>query len=105
VATDVEFQGQEELPAAFRAFSRNADYALIDAQFTPEEYEHHKGWGHGTWKSAVAAVQQCNVKQAVLIHHAPERSDAEIRSIQDVARGTCSKVIAGAQGMSWSGPA
>ena len=42
-----------------------------DAQFTPEEYENHKGWGHSTWLEATRVAHEARVKTLILFHHHP----------------------------------
>ena len=79
VATDVEWAAMPP-PAqdAFAAFARGADLLVFDAQYLPAEYAAHKGWGHSAWTDAVEAARRCGAKKLWLMHHAPDRTDAEI---------------------------
>lgn len=65
--------------------AEGADVLIFDAQFTPEEYPRHRGWGHSTWLEATRVAKQAGVKQLVLFHHAPGHGDAEMRSILEQA--------------------
>lgn len=93
VATDLEWQKMP--PAArekFAAFSRNADLLVFDAQYLPEEYPAHQGWGHSTWMDAVDAARYCGAKKVWMMHHAPSRTDAQL----DAMGAAAAKVFAGA---------
>jgi len=80
IATDVEY-APEEIDPAFVTFCRGATFLLFDAQYTPAEYPHHRGWGHSTWETAVRLARECGAERLVLTHHAPARTDAEIEEI------------------------
>lgn len=79
VATDIEW-GAMTLPAQdeFVRFAHQADLLIFDAHYTPAEYTEHHGWGHSSWADAVAVARRCAVDKLWLIHHAPERTDAEL---------------------------
>ncbi|MBS1858094.1 MAG: MBL fold metallo-hydrolase, partial [Acidobacteria bacterium] len=72
------------------------DILIHDAQYTPEEYELYRGWGHSTWLQAAQVAADCRVKQLVLFHHDPEHDDAAVERIQSEARqhfpNTCAAV-------------
>jgi len=57
-------------------FARDCDLLLCDAHYTTEEYASRKGWGHSSWDMVVALGEACQAKRTVLIHHAPEYTDA-----------------------------
>ena len=60
------------------AFSRNADLLLYDAQFTAEEYENKRGFGHSTAEKGVELMERSGAKNLLLIHHSPQASDEEL---------------------------
>ena len=79
VATDIEWQAMTPADReSFADFARTADLLVFDAHFKPEEYAAHKGWGHSTWADALDAARRCGATQLWLMHHAPERTDAEL---------------------------
>lgn len=90
-ATDVE-HGHETLDAALWDFARGADVLIMDAMYTEDEYlgrvgSPKIGWGHATWQAAVRAAQEAQVKQLVLFHHDPSRSDEALeRMLEDVRK-------------------
>ncbi|MFQ5695452.1 MAG: hypothetical protein ACE5HB_05640, partial [Terriglobia bacterium] len=51
---------------------------ILDAQFTPAELEQRPGFGHGSWQSAAQFARTARVKQLLLFHHDPGRSDAAL---------------------------
>jgi phosphoribosyl 1,2-cyclic phosphodiesterase len=83
-ATDLE-HGDKELDKTVREYSQNADLLIFDSQYTPEDYEAHKGWGHSTWQEACKVANECQVKQLVLFHHKPSYDDAKLDQIAEEA--------------------
>ena len=61
---------------ALTAFSQNADLLLYDAQYTPEEYQKCKNFGHSTAEKANELKRSANIKQTLLVHHAPGHTDS-----------------------------
>jgi len=59
---------------------------IFDAQFTPEEYEKRRGWGHSTWLQATEVAKETGARKLLLFHHDPAHSDAELKSILSQAR-------------------
>lgn len=55
--------------------ARNADLLIHDGQYTAEEYEKFKGWGHSSWEQAVEVAKQANVKKLIITHHDPDHDD------------------------------
>ena len=52
-----------------------ADLLVHDGQYTPEEYQTHKGWGHSSWMHAVEVATRANVKKLIVTHHDPDHDD------------------------------
>ena len=75
-----------------------ADILIYDAQFTPEEYPTHAGWGHGTWLEAVKVAQRAKVKQLVLFHHDPGHDDETMEHIVRRARAHFPNTVAAIEG-------
>jgi len=59
-------------------FVKGVDLLICDSQYTPEEYESHRGWGHSTWEDAVNLAINAEVKKLCLFHHEVTRSDDEM---------------------------
>jgi phosphoribosyl 1,2-cyclic phosphodiesterase len=67
-------------------FVRGADVLLHDAMFTRTEYEHRRGWGHGTFEQAVQLALAADVRRLLFFHHHPDRTDAELDAIVNAFR-------------------
>lgn len=65
--------------------ARDADVLVYDAQYTPEQYEQRKGWGHSTWQVGAQLARAANVRTLVLFHHDPASTDDVIDRIVDEA--------------------
>jgi phosphoribosyl 1,2-cyclic phosphodiesterase len=71
-------------------FCRGADLLIHDAEYTPEEYPRHRGWGHSHYADAARLAAQAQVGALGLFHHNQERSDDALDAI--VAR--CGELLA-----------
>ncbi len=59
---------------------------IYDAQYLPEEYPLHVGWGHSTWLEAVSFANDAGVKNLILTHHDRFRTDVELDKIELLAK-------------------
>ncbi len=90
----------------FVEFARGASVLVHDTMFTAEEYPSFVGWGHSTYEDAVELALEAGVRQLVLFHHRPERTDDEVdrcvASCRELveSRGGQLDVVAAAEGMS-----
>jgi phosphoribosyl 1,2-cyclic phosphodiesterase len=96
-ASDLE-HGDARLDGILRDYCQNADILVMDAQYTPEEYQTKRGWGHSTWLEATRVAADCNVKQLVLFHHDPGHNDAFLDGVVDQARCHFENTIAAKEG-------
>jgi phosphoribosyl 1,2-cyclic phosphodiesterase len=97
-ATDLE-HGDARLDRVLREYTGQADLLVYDAQYTPEEYEEHRGWGHSTWLEATHVARDCKVGKLVLFHHDPARSDALMPSLVREAREHFGQTFAAREGL------
>jgi len=72
-------------------FLRDCDVAILDGQYTDEEYERHVGWGHSSLSSVVLLALDANVKRVLLFHHDPSHDDDMIDQMVEQARDLVSK--------------
>ena len=72
-------------------FIRGSDLLLHDAMYTEEEYPSKVNWGHSTLDQTMNLAAEAEVTKLLYYHHAPERSDAELRELVDQARETGAK--------------
>jgi phosphoribosyl 1,2-cyclic phosphodiesterase len=67
-------------------FLRDCDVAILDSQYTDEEYKGHIGWGHSPLSSTVLLALDANVKRVLLFHHDPGHDDDMIDRMVEQAR-------------------
>jgi phosphoribosyl 1,2-cyclic phosphodiesterase len=96
-ATDTEHYACVD--PTLRKLAADADVLIYDAQYTPEEYPGKVGWGHSTWSAAVELARAANVKQLVLFHHDPRRTDAQVAELEARARAVFPGTIAAREGL------
>ena len=85
--------------AALTDFARGAAVLAHDAQYLPEDYEPHRGWGHSTWEHAAAVAAAAEVDRLVLVSHDPGRSDDEIDAAVTAAQAVFPATEAAFEGM------
>ena len=59
-------------------FCQGADLLFHDAQYTAEEYEKTRGWGHSTYSDVIQLAVDARVKKLGLFHHDPDRTDDDL---------------------------
>ncbi|MCX7826294.1 MAG: MBL fold metallo-hydrolase, partial [Verrucomicrobiae bacterium] len=74
-------------------FAAGSDLLIHDAEFTDEEYQRTRGWGHSTYRRALQLAMEAGVRRFGLFHHNAERADAQL----DAMVGECRQIVA-AQG-------
>lgn len=84
-ATDYE-HGVKESDSTLSEYAQDADILICDAQYTPAEYETHRGWGHSTWENAVLLAREANAQHLMLFHHDPLHDDQTMMRISQDAR-------------------
>jgi phosphoribosyl 1,2-cyclic phosphodiesterase len=67
-------------------FLKDVDVLIMDAQYTPEEYVEHLGWGHGCVDDVVKLALEAHVKRLFLFHHDPDHDDQTVARIETHAR-------------------
>jgi ribonuclease BN (tRNA processing enzyme) len=58
-----------------------ADVLLHDSQYTAEEYQNKKGWGHSSLEDAALFATSAGVKHLLFAHHDPSRSDTQLDEV------------------------
>jgi phosphoribosyl 1,2-cyclic phosphodiesterase/CheY-like chemotaxis protein len=84
-----------EFAAAERAkmveFIHGCDVAILDTQYTDEEYAKHIGWGHSSLSSVVSLALDADVRRLLLFHHDPNHDDEMIAKMVEQARELVTK--------------
>jgi len=82
--TDNELTHEHEGGASLEEyieFSRGVDLLFHDAEYTPEDYKHTKGWGHSVYIDTVNMAIEAGVKTLGLFHHNQDRTDEGVDKI------------------------
>lgn len=64
------------------AFCKGADVLIHDAQYRLADMPAKKGWGHSVVNLVRELALKAQVKQLVLFHHDPDRTDEELDALQ-----------------------
>jgi len=72
-------------------FLSDCDVAIMDTQYTEEEYAKHVGWGHSPVESVVSLALEANVGKLILFHHDPNHDDQMIDRMVEHARAFVAK--------------
>jgi len=71
----------EEQTQRLEEFVKGVDLLIMDAQYKPEEYATHLGWGHCSTDHALELALKAQVKRFALFHHDPDRSDEDEKAM------------------------
>lgn len=71
--------------SAFVEFCRDADILVHDAQFRKSDLPAKADWGHSVLEDVLDMAHAANVKQLVLFHHDPDRSDVDLEKDLELA--------------------
>jgi diguanylate cyclase (GGDEF)-like protein len=67
-------------------FLKGVDLVIHDAQYSEEEYESKRGWGHSTVDYATNVAIAAQAKRLALYHHDPTHDDAWVKQAETHAR-------------------
>jgi hypothetical protein len=90
--------GLGEYHEAARALADRVDVLIHDAQHTAVELPEYAHFGHSAIDYAVGLAETCGVKQLLLFHHAPPRTDDQLDAIVAGLRAKSVAVSAAAEG-------
>ncbi len=96
--TDTEHDGGAADDRIVRLIE-GADYFIYDCNYTSEEYERHKGWGHSTWEAGAALADRGKVGTFVIFHHDPAHTDEVMDRIADEATRRRNGTIVAREGL------
>ena len=69
---------KEEERRRVREFMQDVDVLIHDAQYTPEDYQKKRGWGHSCYIDTVNAAMDAGVKDLYLFHLDPNYTDVQV---------------------------
>ncbi len=74
------------LDPAILALIEGVDLFLYDACYTEAEMGLFRGFGHSSWQQALLLAQAAGAARVGMMHHAPWRTDAALRAMEDEAQ-------------------
>lgn len=80
-ATDFEHSNEERCRALI-SFAADCDLLIYDAQYTAQEYERCRGYGHSTAEIGLKIAAECRASKILFVHHAPHRTDEQLADIE-----------------------
>ena len=80
ICTDIEHG--ESIDPRIVELAKDADLLIHDAQYTVEELEKHKGWGHSSYEQAIQVAEMAGVKQLAMTHHDPDHDDDFLKKME-----------------------
>ncbi len=72
---------KEEQRGRVTEFMRDADILIHDAQYTPEDYQRKRGWGHSCYIDTVTSAIEAGVKQLFLFSYDPNYDDDQVDAL------------------------
>ena len=97
VCTDVEHG--EQIDPRLVELARGADLLVHDAQYTAEELQQRRGWGHSSFDQAMQVAEMAGVKQLALTHHDPEHDDEFLLRIEKLCQERFPNTVLAREGM------
>ena len=83
-ATDYEYD--EERIGELISFAKDCDLLFFDAQYTDDEFEARKGFGHSTPAQGMLVMNESGAKSIRFVHHDPRHDDKFLKKMEDVIR-------------------
>lgn len=97
ICTDVE-HGTEIDPNVV-ALAKDADLLVHDAQYTAEELERRRGWGHSSYDQAMQVAEMAGVKRLAMTHHDPDHDDDFLTRIEKLCQEHFKESLLAREGM------
>jgi len=97
VCTDVEHG--EQIDPRLVKLAQGADLLVHDAQYTAEELQKRRGWGHSSFDQAMQLAELAGVKRLALTHHDPDHDDEFLERIEKLCQEWFPKAVLAREGM------
>ena len=70
-----------------------------DAQYTAEELQNRRGWGHSSFDQAMQLAEMAGAKRLALTLHDPEHDDEFLERIEKLCQGRFPNAVHAREGM------
>ena len=97
ICTDVEHE--QQIDPHLVELARGADLLVHDAQYTAEELQKHRGWGHSSFDQAMQFAEMAGVKRLAMTHHDPEHDDEFLLRIEKLCQERFPESVLARHGM------
>lgn len=74
-------------------FAQGVDVLVMDGQYTKEEYEKKKGWGHSQMERVCEIAAAADVKRLVITHHDPSHDDETLAHSEQATQRYMQEVL------------
>ena len=71
--------------------THGADLLICDGQYTDEEHEKRRGWGHGTPALCLQEAVVAKAKRLLVTHFDPGHPDAQLEQMEDALMAAARK--------------
>ena len=79
-----------------------ADLLVHDAQYTAEELQKRRGWGHSSFDQAIQVAEMAGVRRLAFTHHDPGHDDEFLERIEKLCRERFPNAVLAREGMETS---
>jgi len=97
ICTDVEHGAQ--LDERVVELARGADLLVHEAQYTAEELQQRRGWGHSSFDQAMEVAERAGVKRLAITHHDPDHDDEFLLHIEKLCQRRFPRTVLAREGM------
>ncbi|MSU35842.1 MAG: MBL fold metallo-hydrolase [Pedosphaera sp.] len=84
ICTDIE-HGDQIDPNVVE-LARGADLLVHEAQYTAEELQQRRGWGHSSYDQAIQLAELAGAKRLALTHHDPDHDDVFLSRMEKLCQ-------------------
>lgn len=90
VVTDFEWAESSEAQRAalidLCSTPQPVDLLLADGHYAPQNYARFRRWGHSSWSDCVELARAAGARRLRVIHHAPDRNDDHLATVESAVR-------------------
>jgi len=79
--------------------ARGADLLVHEAQYTTEELQRKKGWGHSSYEQALQVAEMAGVQRLAITHHDPDHDDVFLRRMEQLCQERFPQCVLAREGM------
>jgi len=97
ICTDVEHG--DTIDPNVVALAKDADLLVHDGQYTTEELEARRGWGHSSYDQALQVAEMAGIKRLAMTHHDPNHDDEFLTRMEKLCQERFKECVLAKEGM------